>query len=199
MRTLAHVLNAIGLIFLVGCSNRVNVAPPKYSPGATADAAMAEFDANKDGKLDEKELEKCPSLKSSLVNLDKNNNKAIDRDELEARLNEFLNSNVGLMALSCRLFKANQPLGNADVKFVPEKFHGQTISVATGKSDNAGNVELRCEGKPLAGLSLGFYRVEVSLKDAGGQETIPAAYNTQTTLGYQVSSSVRGAIEIKIP
>jgi hypothetical protein len=36
------------------------------------------------------------------------------------------------------------------------------------------------------GLQLGFYKVRIS-KQVGGKESIPAIYNSETTLGQQIS------------
>ena len=199
MRWILNLFVVVVFSTSIGCFGPSSINAPTYSAAAVADAAMTDYDANKDGKLDEKELERSPALKSSVADLDKDSDKAIAKDELEARLNEFLQSKIGLITASCRVSQGDRPLADAEVKFVPEKFHGEALSVATGKSDKDGVVELRCEGKPHPGLSLGFYRVEVSLKDANGQETIPARFNTQTTLGYQISTRMRGAIEIRIP
>jgi hypothetical protein len=188
-----------GVLLLVGCSASSGVKQPKYSPGAVADAAMGEFDKNKDDRLDEKELQACPSLFGSLADLDKDGDRAVGRDELMNRILTLSQSKSGLLNVACKVTRGGQPLANAEVKFIPEKFHGDSMKPASGKSDAHGAVDLRVEGSPDPGLFLGFYRVEVSVKDAGGQETIPAAYNTQTTLGQQVHAHMRGAIYVHIP
>jgi len=185
-------------VLTVGCFGP-SVSPPNYSPTASADAAMSEYDSNKDGKIDQKELERSPALKNSLDDLDLDKDKAIGRDELVKRLTEFSNSKIALMNVGVRITRAGQPLANANVKFVPESFHGAAIKPASGKSDAQGSIEFRTEGSALPGLAQGFYRVEVSVKDDAGQETIPATFNTNTTLGQQVRANLRGSIEIKIP
>jgi len=160
---------------------------------------MTQLDANKDGKLDEKELEQSTALRNSLGDLDKDGDKAISREELEARLTEMLASKVGIQAISCRVMRGGQPVPNVEVKFVPEKFHGTSLAEASGKSDAEGYVSLLSTGQTFPGIAPGFYRVEASLKDASGNESLPAAVNTRTKLGYQISSRLRGGIEISIP
>lgn len=196
IRTLWMVV-ALGMF--AGCTGPGAIRPPDYSPAGTAAAAMSEYDKNNDGMLDEQELERCPALKNSCADLDKDGDKAVSKGELEACLGEFARTKIGLITIRCEVTRGGQPLPNAEVKFVPEKFHGTSISQAVGKSDEQGAVELRCEGNAYPGLSLGFYRVEISLKDENGQETIPASFNAQTTLGQQVNSQMRGAIEIRMP
>lgn len=184
---------------LAGCGGPAPVKAPEYNAAAATAAAFTDYDKNNDGKLDAKEVEKCPALQSSLAELDKDNDKAISKEELETRLAEFARLKVGLITASVVVTRGGAPLPNAEVKFVPEKFHGDSIKPASGKSDAQGIVELRTEGNPYPGIALGFYRIEISLKDAAGQETIPAAYNAQTTLGRQVGPQMRGAIELKLP
>jgi hypothetical protein len=47
-------------------------------------------------------------------------------------------------------------------------------------------LEERPSSDTPAGLALGLYRIRVS-KMVDGKETIPARYNTETTLGQEVS------------
>src|SRR5262245_9454796 len=60
------------LTVTIGCSPPGTVAIPKISPESMSEQALAEYDANKDGALDAKELEKCPGLKSILKTIDTN-------------------------------------------------------------------------------------------------------------------------------
>jgi Ca2+-binding EF-hand superfamily protein len=197
MPWIAQACFACCLVAGSGCFDPKPVVP-KYSAAEVAAEAMNEYDTNKDGKLDEKELARCPALKSALAELDKDGDKAISKEELESALNDMLKSKIGTMSVLCKVRRGGEPLSDAEVSFIPEKFHGASLKPGSGKSDIQGNVVLHCEGQPFPGLSPGFYRVEVSLKDAGGKETIPAQYNTQTKLGFFVFSHLRGMIRIAI-
>jgi hypothetical protein len=79
-----------------------------------------------------------------------------------------------------------KPLQGATVTYVPEKFMGSSIKPASGVSDERGTVPLIVEGEKLPGVQPGLYRVQISKKDASGQETIPARYNQDTILGAEV-------------
>ena len=61
-----------------------------------------------------------------------------------------------------------------------------------GTTDAQGYVNLQAEAIDAPGMHCGLYRVEISKKDAGGQETLLARYNTQTTLGQEVAPVGRG-------
>ena len=37
------------------------------------------------------------------------------------------------------------------------------------------------------GVQCGWFRIEISKKDASGKEMIPAAYNTESTLGAEIA------------
>jgi hypothetical protein len=179
---------AVSLVscLLLGCSGGDRLIPPTYSPDAAAKQALAEYDTNHDGSLDAKELERCPALKSSLHSMDQNGDGRLTEDEIVARIKIYTESEVALKATGCRVHLDAKPLQGATVTYVPEKFMGSSIRPASGVSDERGAVVLMVEGEKLAGVQPGFYRVQVSKKNAGGQEAIPARYNQETILGFEV-------------
>jgi hypothetical protein len=84
-----------------------------------------------------------------------------------------------------------RPLSGAEVIFEPESFLGEDIKAAVGESTSGlATVTVPKDQRPMKdtppGLQPGLYRVRVSLKKAG-QETIPAKYNTETTLGQEIA------------
>jgi len=194
MRPVALICVAITL---AGCTPALT--PPKYVAAEIADAAMAAYDTNKDGKLDEKELENCPALKDMFTDRDYKGDKIVTRDDLEKYFKELLNSGVALLAVNCKVYQGDKPVSDVDVKFVPEKFHGGTFKTGMGKTDERGTTAIRVDGQPAPGLTPGFYRVVLSKKDADGKESIPAEFNERTNLGYQIRLSRKGAIRIEIP
>jgi hypothetical protein len=160
------------------------------SPASAAAAALAEYDTNKDGALDAQELERCPALKSAVKQIDKNNDGRLDAGEIEARLASFQQRGVNVMAMSCQVLLAGEPLSGATVRLIPEKFLGDGIKPASGVTDAGGSAALTGEGLDVPGVHCGYYRIEVSKMD-GGQEQIPARYNAQTTLGVEVAPDTR--------
>src|SRR5262249_972552 len=103
----------------------------------------------------------------------------------------------------CLLRMDGHPLAGATISFEPESFLGDTIQAADGTTDFTGAAYPRIpkEKRPVAdmpgGMQLGFYRIRVS-KLTAGKETIPAKYNTDTTLGKQISPDDPALLKQKI-
>jgi hypothetical protein len=190
-----------GLLLLAGgCSSHDSSSPPSLSPSQAASQALAEYDANKDGVLDDKELEKCPALKSALKKIDKNNDGRLSADEIAERLQIFQRQGM-LTSARVEVTLDGMALGAATVTLVPEPFMGPAFKPASGVTDGAGTAPLQVEGAYNGLVPMGYYRVEVSKKNAAGQELIPARYNTKTLLGQEVAPEAEergGAGTIKL-
>jgi hypothetical protein len=177
-------LAVFSLIFYSSCSRGPSrVVPPKISASAAGRDAIKEFDTNGNGKIDGKEFERVPSLKSNLARIDTNHDGAVSADEITERVKFWQDVlKVGRQAIHCTVFHNGQPLEGAEVKFVPEKFLGENMLVATGTTGPNGVCRLtvpRQGPDDVDGVPPGFYRVEITKPG----ENIPAKYNTQTTLG----------------
>jgi hypothetical protein len=174
------------LCLLPGCSGGDTLKVANYSPDEAAKQVMAEYDTNHDGFLDAKELERCPSLKYSAASIDTNGDKRLSTEEIAARIQVYADSQVAIKATGCHVTLDGKPLEGAKVTYVPEKFMGSSLRRASGISKETGAVTLIVEGEKLAGVQPGFYRVQISKKNASGQETIPARYNQDSILGIEV-------------
>jgi len=172
-----------GLVLLaVGCSGR-GAGPERVAPTDAGKQALDDYDTNKDGFLDAKELEACPSLRMALKKIDKDNDGKLSPNEIADRLAYFQQSGMQLnVTVDVQL--DGRPLGGATVTLVPEKFMGPATKPATATTDEGGIGEFRIEGSG-APVAPGYYRVKVS-KNVGGREIVPAKYNEQTTLGQEV-------------
>ena len=183
---------ALALVALLapGCAARVE-APP-LGPKAAGARALADYDRNKDGFLDARELEQCPGLKSRLARLDKDRDGRLSPGEIENLLEGYRDSGIGLMEVVCRVTLGGKPLAGAEVDLAPEPFRGDGVKPARGTTDERGRARPQVEGAPLRGCHLGAYRVRISKKDARGRETLPARYNVQTQLGIEVGPGMEG-------
>jgi len=183
-------LFAFGLALLVsGCSGRGSEAV-KISPKAAAEQALAEFDANKDGALDAKELEACPGLLSGMKRTDTDGDGRLTADEIAGRLTFFQEQGMQSDVAAEVLFNG-QPLVGATITLVPESFMGPSVKPASTVTDESGAGFFKIEGSEYVQVAFGYYRVQVS-RNAQGRETVPAKYNAKTILGHEVAPDVEG-------
>jgi hypothetical protein len=171
---------------------------PSYSPAEAARQAILDYDQNGDGVLDAREVEKSPPLQHGFKDLDRNKDGKLSADEIAGELEGFRASGVALTAVACTVKLDGNPLVGATVTLVPERFLGPGFKPATGVTSSSGSVSLKTEGQSLPGVALGFYRIEVSKKDAAGRETIPARYNVRTSLGETIRPGMRGGIVLSL-
>jgi len=171
------------------------IYPPAIDAAAGA-KAIEMFDTNKDGKISGAELDKCPGLKAAIDQIDKAGTGGITADMITARIKAWKDSKLGRMSMGIRVTHNGQPLEGAEVKFVPEKFLGDKIPTATGKTDVNGMAMLTVPPDPAKpnfppGVAPGLYRVEIT--KAG--ENIPAKYNTETVFGQEAAQGAKGLQE----
>jgi hypothetical protein len=129
-------------------------------------------------------LDACPSIKSALGKVDTAGDKVVTLDNLTARMKAW-KAGVSRIGVSCTVLRNGEPLADAEVKFVPEKFMGSAFVTAAGKTGAGGNANISlapADAGGFPGIPCGYYRVEVTK----GSE-IPAKYNTETTLGQEVA------------
>jgi hypothetical protein len=178
---------AFVLMFAAGCAR---IHAPKFSPRDAAAKALEQYDTNHDGRLDAAELERCPALKHSLPRFDKDGDGFLTVDEIADRLAMYRRQEVGLVAVSCRALMDGRPLAGAEITFVPEAFLGPAAKPAVGTTNGLGHAVMTVENSSLLGAPPGLYRIEVSTKNAAGEETLPARYNVQTVLGEEVAADL---------
>jgi hypothetical protein len=192
------------LAFCAGCGNEEGIFVPAYNPSGSARQALSLFDENKNGSLDGNELLNCPGLQSALPRVDQNGDGQLTSGEISDRIGYYKSRGVALTSVQCVILRNGQPVPNAKVTFVPEEFMKNTLQPATGTTDQTGRTGMKKEGLEFPGIQLGLYRVQVSLPNESGEETLPPQYNEKTTLGAEVASDVpdleRGLVfDLKAP
>lgn len=186
-------LGASLLAALAGCSSGPSrVQAPSISASGAASEAMTAYDKDGDGFIAGAELDATPGLKAAMATLDLDKDGKVSEDEISQRIEAWQETGVGVMAINVGFTLNGSPLTGAQVTFEPESFLGADIQPGVGEigASGAAMITIPKDKRPAKdtppGVQLGFYRVKVS-KMANGQETIPAKYNTATTLGQQVS------------
>jgi len=171
----------------VGCSRQPpRLRAPMINAAEAAAKAMAMFDANNDGMIAGEELDKCPGLKAALPRLSPNG-RGVTAEAITARIKSWQESKAGRLAFACIVTRNGAPFADAEVKFIPEKFLGENMPIATGKTDGNGmariSIPVSGEQYDPPGVPPGFYRVEITKSG----EAVPSKYNTETVLGQEVA------------
>jgi hypothetical protein len=180
----AVVVVALGMVVLTGCLGRQSrIAAASWDPDTAADDAMTQLDKDGDGQLSAEELDAAPGLKYCVKQLDADENGKLSRQEVYDRIKLYQDLKVGLADFSCQVFYKKKPLANATLRLVPEPFLGAVVKSAVGTSMRGGQVRVITEGEDNPGAPIGMFRVEITSPDV----KIPAKYNTETTLGVEVS------------
>jgi hypothetical protein len=195
--TVNRFLITLLLVSSFGCMNsRPATVHPDQIEAAAGANAIAQNDLNKDTVLDATELEKLPGLKAAVNQVDANHDGKIVAEEIQTRIQTWRKSGVGRMTVACTVLQNQQPVANAIVKFVPEKFLGTGLPTAQGTTDAQGQATIAAPGE-VGGVSPGFYRVEITSAQA-----IPAKYNTETTLGVEIAADnivlLNGVLQFEI-
>jgi hypothetical protein len=171
-----------------GCGG--GASPPVYpdQPASNAGAKAIElYDLDKDGFLEGGELDHAPGLKAAIKQVDAGGSGKVSAAMIDARIKAWAGSEFGRLPMSCLVRRNGKPLAGATVRFVPEKFLGDAMKIGQGTTDRQGTARITEPGD-AEGMSPGFYRVEITKPG----ETIPAKYNTETTLGQEVANDAAG-------
>ena len=186
------LFSMLALCFASCSFGPARVKQPGINASAAGSSAIETYDKNGDGIISGDELEKAPALKAALPRLDTNNDKGVDTDEIAARVNAWKAMRTALASVRCHVTLDGQPLAGAQVVFEPEAFLGEEIKVATGATNQFGDVaptvskEDRPDPSLPGGAHFGLYKVRIT-KPANGRETLPAHYNSETTIGQEVA------------
>ena len=150
--------------------------PPRVSAPALDSAAIVAAAGDPDS---------LPAIAASRHVLDTDRDMRVSGAELLAWLERVRQSKVALASVSVRVMHKGKPLANAEVRLVPERCMGGTISEASGKTDRGGMSLVAIPGSKYPGVNCGLYRVEIRGTGNDGQ-ALPSRYNSQSVLGIAV-------------
>jgi hypothetical protein len=156
-------------------------------------AALAAYDANKDGTIDTGEQKKFSAFAAAGATIDKDGNPSISADELTSYFELIFGPAGALTEFTCTVTLNGRPLEGAEVAFRPADFL-PNLPVATGTTDAEGIArptipkdEIPAEYSHLPLVKPGLYAVEITHRTT----QLPARYNTATELGAIVSPASR--------
>ncbi|MBA4191081.1 MAG: hypothetical protein C0467_24110 [Planctomycetaceae bacterium] len=189
---------SLGAVLSAGCSGEPRrIEPPSFQANAGS-AAITEYDSNKDGKIGGDELWKSPALKSALALIDSNKDGAITGEEIDARIQQWRASRVGLMPVACKVLLNGKPVAKARITFEPEAFLGNILHAATGVTDEEGiaNMSISPEhlsNPALTGVAPGFYKIVAEIEN----ERHNAGPHTGCEIALDASWSGEGIVPVE--
>lgn len=166
---------------LVGCGGGDDYEAPKFDPSEIGASAVAQYDTDGDQQLSKAELKACPGIHDSMDKYDQNGDGKVSAEEVQARIEAFMNQGIGRMEQSCMVYSGRQPLPGATVVIEPEDFMKEVIVGAEGVSDRKGGVNLATADGQY-GVQIGVYKVRITHPE----KEIKPKFNTETTLGLEV-------------
>ncbi|MEO2048754.1 MAG: hypothetical protein ABGX16_19535 [Pirellulales bacterium] len=192
IRITPRLVMACIIAILPGCGGPTAVEVPPIQPDEAAQGVLKQYDTNGDGQLTLEELASCPGIRDAIARYDKDGNQQISAAELSKRFAMWVDGGVGVTTLTCNVMFNGKPLDGAQVQLIPEAFLADAIEPAIGVTDQSGfailaidTAHLPDDMKNLRGVvHQGVFRVEITHPSID----IPTKYNSQTTLGQEVSA-----------
>jgi len=188
MYRLLSYLVLCSLPLVTGCGSQLSMPP--VDPQAATEAAFKLYDADGDGLLDAEEMLGSPALAAELGEYDTDGDKKISKKEMLDRIIQMYERNIAYTKADCIVTLDGKQLSGATVRYIPESYLGEgTTHPAEGTTDTSGfaNLSMAAELLPedaggRALMQVGLYRVEITHPT----KSIPAKYNTETTLGFEL-------------
>lgn len=186
----------IAILLSAGCSGRPGaIRPPNVDADDAAEAAIEQHDRNGDGQLAKDEWSASPVLASIAKRFDTSGDAVLDAGEISNGLAAWQLSGIGVRSVPFTVTLDGRPLGGAIVRLIPADFFDGAIKPATGQASPTGGglLGMAPEDMPpnapkMALVQPGLYRVEITHPS----KRMPAKYNTETTLGIEISSGNPG-------
>jgi hypothetical protein len=191
-----------GIVFILatGCSSRPGaIRPPGVDPEDAAAAAIEKYDRNRDDALSRDEWSQVPELAAVAAGYDSSGDSALSAEEIAEGIRIWQEGPVGARPVPFKITVNGRPLAGATVRLLPADFLGDAVKGASGESGPGGSGKLRLAAEDLpknapnmALVQPGLYRVEITHPTV----KIAAKYNSQTTLGVEITGSNPGPLGI---
>ncbi len=200
MKKLFPIAIAI-IVGAIGCSQGPrSIQPPKVNASAAATAAIEQYDRNGDGKLSKDEWRLSPDLTAVAAEYDQNGDGELTSEEIANGVAAWQQTGIGARSVPFEVRWKGQPLAGATVRLEPASFLGGAVKGASGQTSVAGSGQfnMTAEDRPKNAPNMplmqpGLYHVIVTHPSI----KIPAKYNTETTLGIEITSANPGSVGVK--
>jgi hypothetical protein len=185
----------------IGCSRGPGaIRPPKVNANTAAAAAIEQYDRNGDGKLGKDEWTVSPELAAVATEYDKNGDGELTAEEISAGIATWQQTGVGARTVPFSLRLNDKPLAGATVRLIPAGFLGDSTKEASGETNSGGigQFNMKPEDRPsnapnIALMQPGLYHVVITHPTI----TVPAKYNSASTLGIEITSANPGMEGVK--
>jgi hypothetical protein len=191
-----HWQYALLVLLTAGCSGGPGtIHPPDVDADAAAEQAVELHDRNGDGQLAKDEWSASPALAAAAASYDKNADGALSLQEITGGIAGWEQSSVGARAVPFTILWNGRPLSGATVRLVPAPFFDGALKGASGQSGprGTGQLDMAAEDRPrnapdIPLMQPGLYQVEITHPSV----KIPEKYNSQTTLGIEITGTNPG-------
>jgi hypothetical protein len=174
---------------IAGCSSGPQeISIPIVDSSDAASAAIEQGDKDGDGQISKAEAVATPSLLDAFDTYDANKDGKLDEMEIETRIASWPARGPGIVSIAFDVKLDGQPLTDAKVILEPELFTGDVLPPAEAVTANGGvcgptvSPDLLSKEVPV-GLFCGLYRIKVTHPT----KTIPARYNENTEIGIEIA------------
>lgn len=183
----AFVCSCCALVLLAGCDDGAP-AKPELTPAEAASKAIEDYDTDGDGAINADEAKAAPGLLAAFGKVDTDRDEKLSQDEIETRVNYYKTSTSWVINGACKVKYRGKPLAGATVTFEPESFLGASFKPCSGVTNERGDAFITRDNSDVKGIFLGFYRVRITKPKKNGDEMLKAAYNEETTLGFEANN-----------
>ena len=151
---------------------------------------MELYDSDGDGKLSPEEQKGCPSIAENVKHYDKDDDGVVSREELQARIEAWMDEGTGLMSYSVGVKFKGRPLAGAEVELQPVEFLQAMLKTGSGTTNERGQAAISVSEKDLPEthtsrrmMPPGLYTVRITHP----RVKLSSRFNSETQLGCEVS------------
>lgn len=186
----ATLLVAAGtaLAITAGCAGGpARVTAPRIDASWAASAAIRLCDRDGNGTVSPSEAAASPGLAAAFERIDTNQDKSLSATEITARIADWANHGVGIVAQPVQITWNGKPLAGGRVELVPEPYLNRWLKPAGSAIAPNGmcRPSLPPEDLPQGlrtGMHCGLYTVRITHPTL----KVPARYNEQSILGIEM-------------